>query len=367
MNIGIYIHIPFCRKKCPYCDFYSVAVDENLMDRYTQTVLCELSRYEGKIKASSVYFGGGTPYLMGSERLGKILGAVKNLGLTEPCEVTIEANPCDVTLDGLKRLVDVGFNRISFGVQSLVDSELISLGRRHDAKTAISAIDLAKSAGFNNISADLMIATPNQTKHSLLQSIDTLANLPINHVSAYLLKIEEGTPFYKDGMSALCPDDDETANLYLFAVDELAKRGFEQYEISNFAKNGKISQHNTSYWECKQYLGVGVAAHGYYDGVRYCHSRDINRYIETNANDIEITDRSPGTAEEKLMLALRLTKGVDIAEFEKEFSLSLSKVKDKAKFFEKHGLITVADGKIALTAQGCLLSNTIISELISLL
>ncbi len=362
MEIGIYIHIPFCRKKCPYCDFYSVTVDENLMDRYTQAVLCELSRYQGKVKASSVYFGGGTPYLMGSERLGKILGAVKELGLADDCEVTVEANPCDVTYDELAKLVKLGFNRISFGVQSLCDSELILLGRRHDAKGAISAIELAKSAGFQNISADLMIATPNQTKHSLLQSIDALANLPINHVSAYLLKIEEGTAFYANGVSALCPDEDETASLYLFAVDELAKRGFKQYEISNFAKDGKISRHNTSYWECEQYLGIGAAAHGYFGGVRYAHSRDIQRYIDSNANDIEITDRSPGTAEEKLMLSLRLMRGVDIAEFEGEFSLSLDKVVEKAMFFQKHGLMVVKNGKISLTPQGCLLSNTIISE-----
>ncbi len=363
MQVGVYIHIPFCRKKCPYCDFYSVAVDENLMDRYTQTVLCELAKYEGKITASSVYFGGGTPYLMGAERLGKILGGVKELGLVDDCEVTIEANPCDVTQSELSQLVKLGFNRISFGVQSLVDSELATLGRRHDAKTAISAIELAKSAGFDNISADLMIATPNQTKHSLLQSIDALAKLPINHVSAYLLKIEQGTPFYANGVSALCPNDDQTADMYLFAVEKLAKCGFEQYEISNFAKDGKISVHNTSYWECKQYLGIGVAAHGYYGGVRYSHSRDINRYIESNANDIEITDNAPGTPSEKLMLLLRLTKGVDIPQFESEFSISLSKVVDKAKLFERHGLMRVENGKLSLTPNGFLLSNSIISEL----
>ncbi|MBR5496021.1 MAG: radical SAM family heme chaperone HemW [Oscillospiraceae bacterium] len=363
MQVGIYIHIPFCRKKCPYCDFYSVTTNEILMDKYTQTVLCELAKYKGKITASSVYFGGGTPYLMGAERLGKILGGVKKIGLAKDCEVTIEANPCDVTQGELTQLVKLGFNRISFGVQSLVDSELATLGRRHDAKGAISAIELAKSAGFDNISADLMIATPNQTKHSLLQSIDALAKLPINHVSAYLLKIEQGTPFYANGVSALCPNEDQTADMYLFAVEKLAKRGFEQYEISNFAKDGKISVHNTSYWECKQYLGIGSSAHGYYGGVRYSHSRDINRYIESNANDIEITDNAPGTPSEKLMLLLRLTKGVDIPQFESEFSLSLNKVVEKAKFFEKHGLIRVENGKIALTPNGFLLSNSIISEL----
>lgn len=304
----------------------------------------------------TVYFGGGTPILLWRE-ICTVMGKIK---LSPNAEVTIEANPCVTTEEALCSLKNSNVNRISFGVQSLNNNELTALGRRHSAETAINAVKLAKNCGFNDISADLMLAVPCQTKESLIKSIDVLAELPLTHISAYLLKIEENTPFYSRQLDL--PNEDEVAEMYLAAVQRLADNGFAQYEISNFARGGRTCKHNLKYWKCEEYIGIGPAAHSYYNGKRFAVPRDIDGFINSPVQLTTITDEQPYTFEEYAMLKLRLTEGLTFSECEK-FGISKSTMEKRIKLIPKE-YIETDDRKISLTAQGFLVSNLIISKLI---
>ncbi|MDE6709578.1 MAG: radical SAM family heme chaperone HemW, partial [Oscillospiraceae bacterium] len=243
MPKGLYIHVPFCVRKCRYCDFYSVT-DLSLTEAYTKAVLRNIADIADEF--DTIYFGGGTPSLLSAEQISEILSAVK---IVPNAEISMECNPNSVTENYLKDIRSIGVNRLSFGVQSFCDTELKMLGRLHTAKEAIAAINSAHAAGFENISADLMLAVSGQTKESLLQSLDVLGTLPLTHVSAYMLKVEENTPLACDEkLLAEIPDDDMTAEMYLLAVKKLEDMGFEQYEISNFAKKDFECRHNLKYW-----------------------------------------------------------------------------------------------------------------------
>ena len=237
MAIGLYIHVPFCRSKCPYCDFYSLCFSEDLQKGYINGLIKNFQKYKGQ-KIDSIYFGGGTPSILSNESYKKIFLALNsNFKLISP-EISLEANPCSVDFDKLSFFKDVGFNRISFGVQSCVDSELKKLGRAHNFEQAKNAITNAKIAGFENISADLMLGILGQTSDSLSYSINELSKLPLSHISAYILKIEKDTPFNNIDIINKLPNEDKVCDLYLKAVNELSQNEFEQYEISTFAKKG---------------------------------------------------------------------------------------------------------------------------------
>lgn len=347
---GLYIHIPFCLSKCPYCDFYSVRFDGSLAERYSRAVIRNVSAYGGEF--DSVYFGGGTPILI-ADKIGGILGAVN---FTRDAETTVECNPCEMTEGTLQTLLRAGVNRLSVGVQSLDDRVLEALGRRHDALTAENAIIAAKKAGFGNISADIMLAVPRQTAESLNDTLERLAELPLTHISAYMLKIEPSTPFGRN--PPILPDDDETADMYLQTVRVLAKHGFGQYEISNFAKDGFECRHNLKYWRREEYLGIGAAAHSLYGGRRFYVERDAEGFIAAERQRELPEGEPPGDREiyeERVMLGLRLAEGIT-EELYKPLLKGLEHVPEK--------YYTLKGGRLALTAEGFAVSNAIIAALL---
>ena len=359
--IGLYLHIPFCKGKCPYCDFYSVAPQKGVTDSYV-AALCRKISEENRIY-DTVYFGGGTPSLLGADNVALILSHIR---MTENCEITLECNPSDTggkdSAFDFKKAAQSGVNRISLGLQSAVDTERKALGRRGGCEDVTRAIARAKAAGITNISLDLMLGIPNQTKESLLESVEFCKNSGATHVSAYILKIEEGTFFHKKKDSLILPDDDETSELYLEAVRALEAAGFAQYEISNFSKEGFESRHNLKYWRCEEYLGIGAAAHSFADGKRFYYERSIADFIDGKP---PVDDGDGGSEEEYIMLALRLTEGLVFSDYESRFGKKPSDgIISEARLLEKHGLLTVDGKKIALTKQGFLLSNAVICRLL---
>lgn len=363
--IGLYIHVPFCENKCPYCDFYSVKCDPDLVDKYATGVCETLKKYsqEMSLAFDTIYFGGGTPSLLGNENVEKILQTVRENFRLRAKEVTLEVNPTTASTLDFERLLEAGVNRLSIGVQSAADEELKQLGRRHTVRDAERTIKMAQEAGFENISVDLMVAVPSQTKRSLQKSIDFCVNQNIQHVSAYLLKIEENTPFYKNQAQLELKDDDEQAELYLYLVNELEKQGFKQYEISNFAKESYQGQHNLKYWNAEEYLGIGPSAHSFVDGKRFSYPRSLQDFL-SGKNEI-ICDGSGGTVEEYLMLKLRLHEGINNDDFKDRFGKDLPQICfERAKNYQKYGLTEVDDKSIRLTKRGFLLSNSLISKLL---
>lgn len=360
---GIYIHIPFCAVKCPYCDFYSLPARPDEMDRYLSALLSEIGAAPTGTTAETVYFGGGTPILFGPKRLSSVMDALKKRFLFQSgAEITLEANPFSTPEKEYEELFKLGFNRISFGVQSAIPAELKQLGRLQGPELVKTAILRAKAAGFQNISADLMLGIPGQSVQTLEESISFLSSLNLQHVSAYLLKIEEGTPFEKNKMATHCPDEDAQAALYLTAVSLLKQAGFSQYEISNFAKPGFKSRHNLKYWRREEYLGFGPAAHSFYKGKRYAHPRDLNEYLETNGQNILLTDDCSDPAEEELMLRLRLTEGISLSALPISSSAK-RRILQAALPLEKAGLLCLSGERIHLTPRGFLVSNAVILRL----
>jgi len=369
---GLYIHIPFCLRKCAYCDFYSLQFNDALAESYTNKILSELNRWGGILKcppADTLYFGGGTPTLLKSEQIVAIIDESKELFSLKNAEITLEANPAENLGDYFCSVANAGVNRLSIGLQSANEDELKILSRRHTVNDVIRCVDDARAAGIKNISLDIMLGIPGQTKESLKKTVDFVISQNPQHVSAYLLSLEEGTPLYKNRNSLDIPDDDKAGELYLYACELLKAAAFERYEISNFARDGKISKHNTKYWRGDNYLGLGPAAHSFIDGKRFYYDRDIDSYLN---NPVEIPDGEGGSAEETLMLRLRLTSGLDLNEFLNKFSgeitnNTINRILKKAELFKKCGLVTVKNNIISLTDEGSLVSNAIIAEFAELL
>lgn len=364
-NLGIYIHVPFCENgKCPYCDFYSVIPDSNMLSLYVGEVKKRIAFWSEKAAGRTVdtiYFGGGTPSLL-KTALADILYSVKSaFSVTDSAEITFEANP---SLDRkiLKPLKAAGFNRISLGMQSANPRELELLGRRHTPADVESAVKEAKNAGFDNVSLDLMLCTPEQTRESLLSSIEFAASLKPKHISAYLLKIEPGTKFYRIKDTLALQDEDDTAESYLFACEELEKRGFEQYEISNFAAPGFESRHNLKYWNCDEYIGIGPAAHSFFDGRRFYCGRSLKEFLN---GDKETADGDGGSLEEYCMLRLRLASGLIERDMQNRYRCGFEKLnRSNLVLYRQNGLIEHSPERIRLTKKGFLLSNAVISGLL---
>ena len=357
---GIYIHIPFCASKCPYCDFYSLVSDEAVRESYKNKVIEAIESCPFELHADTVYFGGGTPNLMGEKFLLEILDAAsKKFNLSSESEITLEANPSFQDLDMFQNLKKGGFTRISFGVQSSNNETLKILGRRHNFEEAVSAVYSAKEAGFQHISVDLMMSVPSQTKENLLKDIDNFSRLPVDHISSYLLKLEPGTPFYKRYPD---PDEDLAADSYLLAVEALEKKGFHQYEISNFSKSREArSRHNLKYWLLDDYLGIGPSAHSLIKGKRFYFDRNLKGFL--NAENVweQTKFESVGnTEEEKIMLNLRLTDGLNL----KSLKNDTSQLRKKCEKFAKIKMGKLEGDTFSLTPQGFLLSNCIIEECI---
>ena len=290
----------------------------------------------------------------------KICEILEHIDITKDAEITVEANPCVVDAKSLASLRKAGVNRISFGIQSLNDNELRVLGRRHDADTAVHAVQIAKEQGFDNISADIMLGTPGQTGESVTKTIKELSMLPVTHISAYMLKIEEDTPFAKTKPEL--PDEDEVCSIYLNVTELLRSLGFEQYEISNYAKKGFPCRHNLKYWNCEEYLGIGSAAHSYYNGKRFFVERDLNAFISDEYQQTVNESGDPGSHEEYAMLRLRLTEGLSLSEYEvlggdaEGMKLILNTI--PCEYY------TIRGDVVSLTPKGFLVSNMIIGRLL---
>lgn len=356
---GLYFHIPFCAKKCPYCDFFSVSYHRETVAQYTAAIIRNLSAYAPEDMVDTIYFGGGTPSLLSTAQIGEILNAcAKYAHLSESPEVTLEFNPTGERTQYLHDLRMTGVNRLSIGTQSFSDTQLSMLGRTHCAADGIRTVMTAKEQGFDNISCDLMLACPHQTEEILAETLEILGKLPITHVSAYLLQVEEETPLSENtSLLSHLPDDDASIDRYLQAVQTLAEYGFQQYEVSSFAKAGFESRHNTKYWTCDPYLGIGAGAHSCYAGTRFQTKRDIPAFCEASIQPTELIDAAPCGREERLMLALRMTKGVPAD------ALSVHAQK-KLSFLKKGGCISEENGHVSLTPQGFAVSNAVIAALL---
>ncbi|MDR3344550.1 MAG: radical SAM family heme chaperone HemW [Oscillospiraceae bacterium] len=362
---GLYIHVPFCARKCPYCDFYSRTAVDSTKDFYVDA-MCETMKLAPLNKvycADTVYLGGGTPSQLGTARLVKLLAAVRErFSVTDGAEITLECNPSDVPALDLPALRRVGYNRVSLGLQSAIDSERAALGRRGSAADVQNALDALRSAAFGNISLDIMLGVPGQTMSGLRQTLKFVTHAGVQHISAYMLKIEPGTPFSKRPPDNL-PDDDAQADMYLLACEYLEERGFAQYEISNFAVPGYESRHNLKYWRCEEYLGLGPAAHSFLDGRRYGYPHDLDGFRHCIQRPAD--DDAGGDFEEYAMLALRLCEGLREEMAQARFGHGIpQKMRRAAEDLARHGLVIVDTGGIRLTRQGFLLSNRVICELL---
>lgn len=364
---GIYIHVPFCDGKCPYCDFYSLSGSASLFDEYTSAMERALHSWgeQAKLTVETIYFGGGTPNLIGAERLVKILAIVRNnFSVSPTAEITLEANPTSVDADFFSKLSAAGFNRLSMGLQSANSDELKLLGRRHTADDVTDAVKSARLAGFKNISLDLMLGLPNGTAEKLQQSISFAASLGVEHISSYILKVEDGTPFA--ARSIALPDEDDTAEQYLFCVNELARHGYRQYEISNFSQPNWESRHNLVYWHGEQYLGLGPGAHSFLNGQRFYYPRDLHAFIRGNS---PTPDGNGGSFEEYAMLNLRLTEGLQLAKCESKFgSEGIVKFNKLIKNAKKcpQGLLWANSDRVNFTPQGFLVSNALLVKLLDI-
>ena len=377
-KLGIYLHIPFCRSKCGYCDFCSHPPANALeIERYLNALMLhmqDLSASAADYTVDTVYFGGGTPTLLTAKQLCMLLDCVRDsFALEKGAEITTEANPGTVDRHALRTLRKGGFNRISFGLQSADNAELRALGRIHTVEDLTRSYDDARSAGFENINLDLMYGIPAETRESFRRSLEFVRKLEPEHLSVYGLKIEEGTPFYAARDSLPLPDEETEYNMYFDAHRMLGEAGYEHYEISNFARPGFRSRHNLRYWLDEKYLGFGVAAHSYFNNQRYAYTADIDAYIRemempTDLASVlaECADIDVFTKEtEYVMLRLRLFDGVSLADYRHTFGRDfLAKYGKKLERYIAGGFARAAVDRIALTPKGMYVSNCILSDLL---
>lgn len=363
--IGIYIHIPFCKSKCPYCDFYSAPANEQTKRDYTRRVCEELRRWKTRLPltADTLYFGGGTPSQLGGENIAEIITQARELFGLENAEITMECNPSDDLETLLPAAANAGLNRVSMGLQSALHSERLALGRRATPQDVLRGIAAARRCGVDNISLDLMLAIPGQTCETLRESVYFCASSGASHISAYLLKIEEGTLFFSIKEKLRLPDEDETCEMYLSACDMLNARGFKQYEISNFSIPGKESRHNLKYWNGEEYLGIGPAAHSFLGGRRFYYPRSLPDFLSGAL--APVPDGSGGSFEEYAMLRLRLSEGLTENGVSERFGHSIPQaMRRRCAPFVKGGLVLEDEIGIRFTKDGFLLSNTLIGELL---
>ena len=367
--LGLYVHIPFCRQKCSYCDFYSLPHSEEKMDAYTAALVRHLEEVAPQAAAhvvDTVYIGGGTPTYLGAARLKTILTAIrKRYRLSHDAEITVEANPdsaCDVK--ALRTLHRAGVNRVSLGVQSADDALLRRIGRIHTFDQVKQAAQAIRKAGIRNLSMDLIYGLPGQTLDQWLDTLAEVLALDPQHISCYGLKLEEGTPLYLRREQETFPDDDQQAEMYLSAVDTLAQHGYEQYEISNFAKPDFASRHNLKYWHMDEYAGFGPGAHSDLGGVRFAYVRDIDRYIagQLLLSESE-TEETLARDFEYVMLSLRTAEGIDRAYFERTYRQRFAPLDALFRQYETAGLAQPTEKGWRLTPRGFLVSNSIIVAL----
>lgn len=370
---GIYIHIPFCVRKCKYCAFLSMAASENTIDNYLRALERELSSYSDKMadrEFGSIYFGGGTPSLLEPEKIAEILDCIsKNFNITENAEITLEANPGtlgETEEDVCKKLqgyLKAGINRLSMGVQSMNDDRLKFLGRIHNAETVRRDYEIARKCGFDNISLDLITAVPGMSLDDALSDVRQIAELGPNHISMYTLQLEEGTPLYEDwarGDFELI-DDELDRRMYHECSNLLEELGYHRYEISNFAKDGYEAVHNSKYWNMTEYLGVGLGASGFIDGIRYRNTDSMEEYLREEFVAERHENTTHDNISEAVFTGLRRREGIVFGDICEDFKGYYSDIWNDIIEYEQEGYLILDDNGMKLTDKGIDISNTIMA------
>lgn len=373
-KIGIYVHIPFCKKKCAYCDFISYCGKDDFIEKYVDSVKKEIEHVKIKSEITTIYIGGGTPSYIDSKFIVQILEKIKEKNVAQDAEITIEVNPGTVTQEKLQDYIECGINRISIGLQTTNDELLKQIGRIHNYEQFLETYKLAKKVGFKNINVDLMLGLPNQRIIDLKESLENVLKLAPKHISVYSLIVEDGTPIankIENGKLKL-PDDELERNMYWYVKNTLELNGYKHYEISNFAKKGYESKHNMNCWNQMEYVGIGTAAHSYRDITRYSNTEDIKEYIknvqkgefEKNRIIHEI-QKEEDSKKEFMLLGLRKIDGLKISEFKNKFGDNpIYLYRNELKKLSDEKLIIIQDDNIRLSNKGIDLANLVWEEFV---
>ena len=368
---GLYVHIPFCLKKCNYCDFCSFDnLNERVKGEYLSALLAEIRSYKRspKITINTVFFGGGTPSLLSAEEFSALAREIQDsFDLSSLAEFTVEANPKTLTLEKLLNFKRHGVNRLSIGLQSIHEHELKKLGRIHNLCDFETSLSLAREAGFDNINVDLMYGIPEQTKASFEKVLDYVMKLNLTHISLYGLIVEENTPFGRMGKNLVLPSEDEEADFYYLAAKKLKENGFSHYEISNYSKPLMESRHNLIYWQREEYIGVGLSAHSLYSGERLSNTDNLSEYLTKDVEQYQVREKISLTdaSYEYAMLHLRLKRGFSLKEYKEKFQSDfLLGREDKISRYKSLNLLKLDGDRISLTDEGFYVSNAILSDLL---
>ena len=370
-NIGLYIHIPFCIRKCKYCDFASFSnLNKDTRTRYIDRLCEEIESYRDakKVGVDTVFFGGGTPSLLSPDELSRIINTVRSVfDISANAEITMEMNPGTITEDKVRAYAAAGINRVSVGCQSFNENELKMLGRIHNSKEIYEAVKAVKAAGITNVSLDLMYGIPEQTADSFEHTIRSALSLEVDHLSVYGLILEEGTPFFEARNSLPLPNEDEECDMYALASRILGEHGFSHYEISNYSKPGFECRHNLKYWRDEEYIGVGLAAYSYYGKKRYGNTASLDEYISDDYAKYRYGENitPDGEAFEYVMMRLRLSEGFSLSDYRARFGRDfLDGRADTVARYNSLGYLDVSADRISLTERGFYISNTILSDLL---
>lgn len=373
-EIGIYVHIPFCKKKCDYCDFISYCNKDNLIEKYVEAMKKEIESQNIKPEITTIYIGGGTPSYIDSKYIIQIINKIKEKNVLPNPEITIEVNPGTVTMEKLEDYRSCGINRISIGLQSTNNTLLKEIGRIHDFKQFLETYKMAKKVGFKNINVDLMLGLPNQRIKDLKESLEQILKLKPKHVSVYSLIVEDGTPIankIEKGELQL-PDEELERNMYWFVKNTLELNGYKHYEISNFAKKGYESKHNLNCWNQKEYIGIGVAAHSYRDITRYSNTENIEEYIKNVNNEefnknkiIHEVQKEDDAKKEFMLLGLRKIDGIKISDFKNKFGDNpIYLYRNELKKLIDEKLLIIDNNNIRLSNKGIDLANLVWEEFV---
>lgn len=373
-DLGLYIHIPFCVKKCAYCDFLSWSGNKEQREEYVRALEQEILSYKNfaeDYQVSTLYFGGGTPSVLEGEQMERIMKAIRQtFQIEKKAEITLEMNPGTALREKLDLYRQLGINRLSMGIQSVKNENLKLLGRIHTYEDFLESYHMARDAGFDNISGDLISSLPGQTLAEWKEELEILMETPLEHISVYQLIIEEETEFYKKygEHEELLPDEETSREIYLWTGKYLRERGFSQYEISNYARAGRESKHNLRYWERKDYLGLGLDAASMIHNMRMSNTRDWKKYMAYCRDPRKIREEvefleEPRQMEEFMFLGLRKTRGVSRKEFRRIFGKDLNLVYEKTlEKYLKNGMLQESGDKVFLSEEGILLSNQIFAD-----
>lgn len=374
-EIGIYVHIPFCKRKCEYCDFISYSNKDSKIKEYIEAVKKEIELQKIKSEITTIYIGGGTPSYIDSKFIKEIMAELRKKNVSKDAEITIEVNPGTVTLEKLKDYKDAGINRLSIGLQTTKDELLKQIGRIHNFEQFVETYKMARKVGFQNINVDLMLGLPNQRIKDLKESLESIIQLIPEHISVYSLIVEDGTPIankIQNGELEL-PNEDLERNMYWYVKNTLELNGYKHYEISNFAKPGYESKHNMNCWSQKEYIGIGIAAHSYRDITRYSNTENLGEYIRNVQNEklernriIHEIQKEDDTKKEYMLLGLRQIDGVRISKFKEKFGDNpIYLFRNELKKLSDENLISVDEDNIKLTNKGIDLANLVWEEFVN--